>query len=773
MVQVFIDNKEVEIPSNLIDQIGINYQNFSIGDFADKFNSFSGNLTFPNTSNNRLIFGFATDNLNVGAVDREFTGRITYGAVEIFYGQVRFERYNNGFECRFYTTGQVLSQKLQALQMWDVLDSLPATTDWFNHKFELPNFPTYGVGRFTGKTNVVYPNIDLGYFNRNDGKLGYWDYRPTFSLYTLLDAIAYKLGYTFNFDGAVPQTLKDCYIASNNFEYSKRLIEKDALKLGTTGVTQSFTNLPKTAIYDNAAGYLNYNLTNLQLGIFTNTVTNAGTLNGTTGKEYNLRSDYTFFLKKKFTFLVTIKASLVVYNGDVTRNGIGLRIADANNVFSQTVNPTVTLLPNWVAGASSGNPAGVQPDAYYFAGSNNIIVNAFANQPSYGYQGGSDIYLQFAVSYETDGLYDEFDSQLITDKVLYTGLIIPLVTGQTNWSLDVTVSKYGNEDVLTLTHDQYIYPNGLISATDLLGSLKPADVLKYAMRLSGTYLSETSNSFTLHRFDNYTNETATNWSGKLNTINGIVVDYLNNDLGKNNWLVYKQDDTNTNLSPYIFGGNLPTNIGDQLNFMYEAVFAQSAQNQTCNGRITTIRIPYFNADLEKVYKVWQNNAAITFVPNEYIGYRGLLYKVLQSVAGNVVPPSAPDKYEQLTYNEFQPQSVEYRVMAINLEYNPSLGFTQVVALDGGIALTNDITASLEPLSFQTAIDSLYNFIPATFLDWRQIEIELMLTSIDILTLNLNKLVRIDELNGTFYLNAISNYTPDISVPTKVILTLLP
>jgi hypothetical protein len=101
------------------------------------------------------------------------------------------------------------------------------------------------------------------------------------------------------------------------------------------------------------------------------------------------------------------------------------------------------------------------------------------------------------------------------------------------------------------------------------------------------------------------------------------------------------------------------------------------------------------------------------------------------------------------------------------------GSTAYYSVAGAFLQNNSIYASLLPLSFQTAIDNLYNFIPDTFLDWRQIEVELMLTSIDILTLNLNKLVRIDELNGTFYINAISNYTPDISVPTKVILTLLP
>jgi hypothetical protein len=758
MIQIYINNKELDLPADIINQIGINYQNFSIGDFLDKFNSFSGNLTFPNTPKNALIFGLATDNLNPTNIHREFTGKIVNGAIEVFYGRVNYERFNKGFECRFFTTGQTLVQKLGTLQMWDVLDSLPETTDWFNHKFQLTNFPTYGVGRFSGKTNVVYPNIDLGYFNRNDGKLGFWDYRPTFSLYTLIDAIAYKLGYTFNFNGTVPQTLKDCYIASNNFEYSKRLIDKNTteITLSSAPQTSSGVSLPSLGVRTS---------TNIlfpfvsKVGIWNSNIFIDTTPPATT--QIFERSPYQLNANFETCFAFYLKVQNLQFINDIPR-GYQYVLFELNLNFKNSSLDSFEL--SFSPDYSSQFPPVVTEVSDY-----KVSLQLFANTDS------SDVYATMYVRLKSKKLVNADGYLNFSLNGINYGANYPYGYGSTPQGLvNITTDFYSlpNEPLVKLVHDPYIYPNGLISATDLLGSLKPADVLKYAMRLSGTYLTETDNSFTLNRFDNYQVSTAKDWSGKLNTLNGITVDYLNNDLGKNNWLVYKQDSNNTNLSPYAFGGNLPTNIGDQLNIMYESIFAQSAQNQTCSGRVVMIRIPYFNADIQKVYKVWQN-AAVTYLVNEYVGYNGLLFKVIDTVLGNAgTPPSLPAKYEALTYSEFQPQSVEFRAMSVNLEWNPTLGFTQVVAVDGGIALTNDITASLEPLSFQTAIDNFYNFIPDTFLDWRQIEVELMLTSIDIATLDLSKLVRIDELNGTFYINTISNYTPDISVPTKVILTLL-
>jgi hypothetical protein len=770
MIQIFINEVELDLPSNIGEQIAINFEAFPLGEFRNTFNNFSGNLTFPATAKNRLVFGHATNNLAPLTVTREYTGQILSGAIELFYGRVDYERFNNGFECRFVTSGQLLSEAIKQYDMFEVLEGLPPADSlvgeqWFDHKYNEVSTESYVGENANGGKNVRYPLLDLGYFNNTNSKIGYFDLRATFSLWTLCLAIAKKVNKTLTFNGTLPDRLFNTFITPKDWKYSDRLIEVNALRLGTTGVVQSYTALPQTAIYTNNAGYINYQLTNEQLGVFTNTVTGSG------GQDiYNLRSVFTFYLKKKFSFLVTVRASSVVYNGEVLRNGIGLRWANANQAFSQTVIPTVTLLPNWKAGAYSGNTGGVQPNVVYFAGSTSIIVDAFANQATYGYQGGSDIYLQFLVSYDTELLYDQDDSQFIEDKLLFTGLIVPLASGQGNWNLDVTISSYNGEDVVTLQHDERIYANGLISGTDLMGELKPADVLKYAMRLTGSYLVETDTTITLVPFGDYEKADAIDWSGKVNFLQQPIVDYRDNELGKDNWLVYQQDDTNTALDPYYLGGNLPTNLGNQIVFLYEAPFAQSAFNQTFNGSVSLVRVPYYDAPLAYFYRVWINDST-AYTVGQFVGYLGRLFKVLANCLGSDGSPIVNTAdYEEVDYSVFNDQSPEYRAIEVLTD---QITGVQIYSGAGNLLYTNTITAGLNGIDFQKAITDGYGFIPSTFLDYRQLILQVSLSDLDIHNLDLKKLVFISELNAYFYINKVEEYTPDTNVDTTVTLTMLP
>jgi hypothetical protein len=770
MIQIFINEQELDLPINIIEQIGINYEVFTIGEFANRTNSFTGNLIFPNTENNRRIFKFATDNLNATDITREFTGRIINNAVELFFGRVNFERYNNGFECNFFTTGQVLIQKLQALDMYDVLNVIPVTSDWFNHKFTTANFPSFGTGHLPDTRNVIYPNIDLGYFTRNDTKLGFWDYRPTFNLYTLLDAIAYKLNYSFSFVGTVPENLKRCFIAPKQFEYSKRLIEKNQTEISLTSAPTTLTNVQLLTLAAPRTYGINVTPTVTKTGIWSNNIF----VDGIPVKT-NIFSNANLQLGAEFSFSMAyyVRVANLEYINNLPN---GLQYVeytlelDVKNLITQEF--SVQLLSDYNSGYALSTPSGVVP-VISQPTNTSVKLQIYANETGYSPKGTDDAYATIVIRFKGNKLTTALNFRLFTIKegALYEYTGNPLDQGLVNVTKDLY--SITGEPLVTLSHDNYIYPDGLIDAADLLATLKPIDLIKYAMRLSGTYLTETENSFALNRFDNYSSNTPTNWSGKVNLVNGITVDYLNNNLGENNWLIYKQDNTNTNIDPYQFGGNLPSNIGDKLNILYESIFAQSVLNQTMNGRVTMIRIPYYDADIEKVYRVWEN-AAVSYSVNEYVGYNGLLFKVLVSVLGNAgAPDTLPNNYEPLTYSEFQPQNIEYRAIYVYNDAVVGRGFTEYYNTLGVYVGQNFVAASLEPLSFQTAVNELYAFIPDTFIDFRQIELELMLTSIDIANLDLKKLVRIDELNGIFYINALSNYTPDVSVPTKAILTLLP
>jgi hypothetical protein len=764
MIQIFINEVELDLPANIGEQIAINFEAFPLGEFRNTFNNFSGNLTFPATAKNRLVFGHATNNLAPLTVTREYTGQILSGAIELFYGRVDYERFNNGFECRFVTSGQLLSEAIKQYDIFEVLLGLPRADavsgeEWFDHQY-ITSYIFNGVGvNADGGINVKYPLLDLGYFNNTDKKIGYFDLRATFSLWTLCLAIAKKVNKALTFNGTLPDRLFNTFITPKDWKYSDRIIEVNALKMSASGVTQSFTNLISTQ--DN---YVNFNLTNTQLGEFTVTKTTAS------GRDtYNLRSEFNFYLKKRFKYLVTLRTKDIIDGTFIERNGLELFWFDSDLMFSQSIAPTVTLLPNWVCGATASVPAGVEPDVRYFAGAENIVVQGFANQVGYGYEGTSDIFIQFIVSYDTELIYTANATQLIEDKLVAMNLLAPIVNGTTRWDLDVTISALPNEDVVNIAHDERIYANGLISGTDLMGTLKPADVLKYAMRLTGSYLVETDTTITLVPFGDYEKADAIDWSGKVNFVQQSIVDYRDNELGKDNWLVYQQDDTNTALDPYYLGGNLPTNLGTSIVTLYEAPFAQSAFNQTFQGALSLVRVPYYDAPLAYFYRVWINDAT-AYTVGQFVGYESRLFKVLANCLGSDGSPIVNTAdYEEVDYSVFNSQSPEYRAIEV-LEGQ----VTGVNIYNNGFnAGEAQVTASLIGIDFQQAITDGYGFIPSTFLDYRQLVLQVSLSDLDIHNLDLKKLVFISELNAYFYINKVEEYTPDTNVDTTVTLTMLP
>jgi hypothetical protein len=572
---------------------------------------------------------------------------------------------------------------------------------------------------------------------------------------------------TLTFSGTLPDRLFNTFITPKDWKYSDRIIEVNSLKQSVTGVTQSFTNLPKTLSYINNEGGFHFNLTDTQLGVFEVARSTVSTLD-----YYTFSSDYSFFLKKKLQFLVTIRAKDVLYTGETTRNGIGLALVEVGNMLGGlSIEPTITLLPNWVCGAYSGNTAGIAPTVNWILGlPNQINIDAFANATGFGYQGTTDIFLQFELSYDFEQLYTTPSTFQLVDLGMNTGLKFPTAIGQTNWNLDATISPLTGQDVVNIEHDERIYANGLISGTDLMGELKPADVLKYAMRLTGSYLVETDTTITFIPFADYSKTTAQDFSGKVNFLNPPIVDYRDNELGKDNYLTYKQDDTNTALDPYYLAGNLPTNLGTQIVILYEAPFAQSAFNQTFTGAVSLVRVPYYDAPLAYYYRVWINDST-AYTVGQFVGYLGRLFKVLTNCLGSDGSPIVNTAdYEEVDYSVFNEQSPEFRAIEVLTDQVTGV---QVYGGTGTLLYTNTITAGLNGIDFAQAITDGYGFIPSTFLDYRQVVAQLNLSDLDIHNLDLSKLVFISELNAYFYINKVEEYTPATNVDTTVTLTMLP
>lgn len=773
MVQIFINEVELDLPANIGEQIAINFEAFPLGEFRNTFNNFSGNLTFPPTPKNREVFGQATNNLSPLTITRQYTGQILSGAIELFYGRVDFERYNNGFECRFVTSGQLLSEQIKQYDMYEIMQGLGRADigidQWFDHKY-LSVYTRFGVGdKVESYKNVRYPLLDLGYFNNTNNKIGYFDLRASFNLWTMCLAIAKKIDKSLTFQGALPERLQKTYITPKDWKYSDRLIQVNSLRLNTTGVVQTFSAIaPVDPPLLEAEGYIKLNLTEIQTGEFTITSVTSATPPTVGRTTYTINPKYTFFTKIQFKYLVTLRAKQVKYSGEVSRNGIRL-IVDPLLVINGIIQvPTLQLLPNWVAGAYSGNTAGIEPTLAYTFGATRLLANA--NQTGFGYQSTEDIYIQFIASYSYEQLQTETDEIQLIETRLSAGLLRATASGQGDWELDVTISALTNENVVTVTHDERIYPRGIISGADLMGSLKPADILKYAMRLTGSYLVENDTSLTLVPFSDYDKATAMDWSGKVNWLIPPIVDYRDNELGKNNYLIYKQDDTNTPLDPYYLAGNLPTNLGEKDVTLYEAPFAQSAFNQTFQGTLSLVRVPYYDALLAYVYKVWINDST-SFTKGQYVGYEGRLFKILNNVLGSAgTPLTLTNDYEEVDFSVFNNQSPEFR--AIEVLTDQVTGVQVYDNLLDSFYTKQDVGA-LNGIDFQKAITDGYGFIPSTFLDYRQVVCQVSLSDLDIHLLDLKKLVFISELNAYFYINKVEDYTPDTNVDTTVTLTMLP
>lgn len=774
MIQIFINEQELDLPVDIGEQIAINYEAFPLGEFRNTFNNFSGNLNFPPTPKNRLIFGHATNNLAPLTVTREYTGRIVSGAIELFYGRVDYERYNNGFECRFVTSGQLLSEEIKQYDMFDVLFGLPAAdtivNGWFDHTWNSLNTSVALGGSIPDITNVFYPLLDLGYFNNTPQKIGWFDLRPTFNLYALINAIALKVNKSVVFGGGINDLLRYTTVTPRVWEYSDRIKQQNSIALKLDATPTTYTNIDAPAFSTGTLPATLSGIAQTKSGIFrtATTTTVVAPFSTTTLVE----SDFTFGVDFEFAMCFNFRASNLRYRDVGLNQQIEFRIdCDVRN--GTGLDFEFSFLPDWNAGFTHDTPTGVAPVVTFVTGTNVIKIICQANEGGFSPNGTTDVYATLVIRYKAF-------------KKLNAGNNLTFLIHQTEWGvryatgvsgqgqIGLTISYFNpiSESYLNIKHNEQIYTNGIVYAADLLSDLKPVDVLKYFMRLTGSYLIETTDTLNFIPFANYDKAEAVDWSGKVNFLQPPIVDYRDNELGKDNWLVYKQDDTNGNLDPYYLGGNLPTNLGSAITTLYEAPFAQSFLKQTFKGSTSIVSIPYYNAPITIIYNPYQNTS-ITFEQDTYVGYDGQLYKVRQNVVGSTgTPPALTNDYELVDYKDFNQQEPDFRVVYV-ADKPDANNNVRVFSTAGSDLRPADLYSQIAPLDFQKAITDGYGFIPSTFLDYRQVVVQVSLSDLDIHNLDLKKLVFISELNAYFYINKVEEYTPATNVDTTVTLTMLP
>jgi hypothetical protein len=771
MIQIFINEQELDLPANIGEQIAINYEAFPLGEFRNTFNNFSGNLNFPPTAKNRLIFGHATNNLAPLTITREYTGRIVSGAIELFFGRVDYERYNNGFECRFVTSGQLLSEEIKQYDMFDVMYGLPRADavsgeQWFDHKYEIEATP-FGVGEIvTDVKNVRYPLMDLGYFNNTNDKIGYFDLRPAFNLWIMCLAIAKKVNKNLLFSGTLPERLQNTFITLKEWKYSDRFIESTKTATKVLPFTTSYNYVARNSSPLTTFNTMTFSIdatSPLKVGEF-ELITDSGFLT-----DVRTPFDCNFNVNAELSFKCIIDYTSQFNQGTLPSFNFWLETITSvlfDNVDSVAIQSVSFIDGEQILGTDTAT--GSEPLCRIL--DNGAYVD-YCNPELFS--GQYKIRLPLLIRYQKNRVYEG----LIEDARFIPVLKVALAPYGGDSTLDQSISISFNTSTIDpnvpdfiLQHNNVILGNGFISGADLMGTLKPADVLKYAMRLSGSYLIETDTAITLVPFSDYDKAEAQDWSGKVNFLQPPIVDYRDNELGKDNWLVYKQDDTNTALDPYYLGGNLPTNLGTTIATLYEAPFAQSAFNQTFEGSTTIVRIPYYNAPLAYIYRVWLNDST-TFNRGQYVGFEGRLFKVLNNTTGSAGTPLVnTSNYEEVDYSIFNEQSPEYRAIEVLTEQ-----ITRIKVYNdlGNAYYIKDDTAALNGIDFAQAITDGYGFIPSTFLDYRQVVVQVSLSDLDIHNLDLKKLVFISELNAYFYINKVEEYTPATNVDTTVTLTMLP
>jgi len=697
----------------------------------------------------------------------------------LFFGRVDFERYNNGFECRFITSGQLLSEEIKQYDMFDVMYGLRAADletgeTWFDHRY-LSSATQNGVGtNANGDKNVKYPLIDLGYFNNSNTKIGYFDLRATFNLWTMCLAIAKKINKTLTFQGALPERLKKTYITPKDWKYSDRLIEENKT---TSKVLPFDTSYDTYKVEYDVQGFRFFNplfgvdaVNPIKTGKFT-LVPNG----------LDLVQEIITPLSLNFNVNAELTFNCIV---EVAYDPIGTPLSSISTAISSQIRISFNVESTLFTGTQSGVSIEFIEDEtiigqnFSTGGEITLSINPTNGSPNTGQirpmpiaTGIRNVRVPVKVKFKKT---TDFEGTITTPIVARIGVSTLHTYVDGVWTTVTVRFDSGTDEPnipdFIIQHDNKILGNGLISGADLMGSLKPADVLKYAMRLTGSYLVENDTSLTFVPFSDYDKASAMDWSGKVNWLIPPIVDYRDNELGKDNWLIYKQDDTNTPLDPYYLGGNLPTNLGDKIVTLYQAPFAQSAFNQTFQGALSLVRVPYYDAPLAYVYRVWTSDST-SFNKGQYVGYEARLFKVLNNVLGSAgTPPTLTNDYEEVDYDEFNNQSPEFRAIEV---LNEQITNVEIFNEFGDFAYTIDDVGALNGIDFQQAITEGYGFIPSTFLDYRQVVCQVSLSDLDIHLLDLKKLVFISELNAYFYINKVEDYTPDTNVDTTVTLTMLP
>jgi hypothetical protein len=772
MLQVYINSTVLDCYPNVLEQFAFDYQAFPLYDFATVTNGFAGNITFPPTKTNKNVFGKVDiSNLDTG-VTRSYPALIQYSGITFFKGTAYLESYSSGgYELRFETDTQFIFDSLKDATMWEVLKNLGLRTD-SNDLFDTAFTHDAVWGYLSGvKSSTLFPLIDNGLFKNSERYVNFFDLRPAFKLEPLVKYIAEYVGRTLTINDT--ERLDSLFLTPDVFEYGEQFREANRLLLGTTTTFDTYANrvLNGPTIFTSLGRIFGYYEDLEQAGKFTYTRLDTRTpISGV--YRIQVESDYRFNTTAKVNFRQTVRITNLIYQGEVRPQYVQLKFAVLGS-FSLVENGTAILVDGWNSGYSSARPLGRTPEVEFVVndfGDTFILFKVWANQATYSPYGTTDAYLTFDVSFQIPTTDLEVGDLL----ELYAPLPVwksEYQNGEDGQGL-VTVSckydKIENLPFLEVTHDEVILPNGFISAADLLSNLKANDVLKFALRQVGGILTDTGTQLIITTLDQLTRADAKDWTTKLVNINEATVDFIEDNLGLNNYLLFPPNDNNGNIDEYYQALNLPSTGRGNVN-LYVAPTDQTINSQAFQGNLTLPLIQFFKIAYNTLYNAY--STSLTYQPNELVGYNGEVYKVITAVdGGDGLPDTLPSDYELVERSLLGEQDAGNRciwVEAIEFPADNNAYLVNTNGTDSGLFV--QWKGNTELAGFENA-EPLYGFLPDTFLDYRTFSVMLNLTLLDILQLDLNRLVFIKQLNGYFYVNKIENYTPAPNILTKVLLT---
>jgi hypothetical protein len=517
--ELFIDNNIVE----LTDDVAVAL-NFLIADIAEPENrkaDYSKTINLPGSEKiNKLFSHIYNVNIDLTHSSASFNPNIRVSAsyavnsVELIDGYLQLKKVNIKDGCISYEVN-IFGRNANLFN--DIGEALLNELDisTFNHDWTLQNEQdSWATSIIEGGVSVpmslgngyVYPMIDYGY-DETETEWSVENFLPAIYAKTYLDKIFASAGYTYNSTFFDSNYFKSLIIpASNNLkpttqqiEDRKCIINTATLQTLTTGVPFGFQLYDIS--FDNAVQD-NLGQSGIPPSSTTITIAQSGIYNIIGEANYN--AVFTPSVAGvSVNAMRQIKATLFIrINGTTTINSTFINISATNpftNSYTTAINPT-------------------PPDANYFPGTFNPASVSIVHRNGYQLNAGDTVTL--LLRFET----------LAIPGVPYTGFLFQDATTPTtnyNGTFDLNINA-ADLRVIPVSSN-LIEGNSIDLNTVIPKKIKQREFLKSIINMHNLYIQpqrENPKVLDIEPRDDFYTTDVVDWSGKLDTLNDILIEPL-------------------------------------------------------------------------------------------------------------------------------------------------------------------------------------------------------------------------------------------------------